>query len=337
MFEEDQRPRGFTLVELLVVIAIIGILTALLLPAVQAAREAARRMQCGNHLKQLALAMHIYHDAHHCLPASGYCFTNNPWSWDTIAACHTWIESLLPYIEQQAVFDQLDFNVRITEGVNPSLIDGLVISSLLCPSDPEAGLYPNTRELGRYLPQSGESMGASYIPCAGPVDLGNTSSGDSSCAIPAMEPNFNCKRWIGEEGTSLIWDNEGPGMFTMGRIARRFSAITDGLTNTFLLGESLPIYSSFRMYFVSHFHVGSVNSPPNYHKAYPYCRSRDQRMPQPPPCHAYMAAFMSEHPGGVNMAMADGSIHFIGENIEYFVWCVLGDRDSGASVSAGSY
>ena len=128
---------------------------------------------------------------------------------------------------------------------------------------------------------------------------------------------------------SLIWDNEGPGMFTMGRISRKFSEAPDGLSRTFLIGETLPAYSTFQMYFISTYHVGSNNSPPNYHKVYPECYNLTTRITDPL-CFGYMASFKSEHPGGVNMAMSDGSVHFISENIEYFVWCVLGDRDSGA-------
>ena len=339
----DRRPlHGFTLVELLVVIAIIGILIALLLPAVQAAREAARRMQCSNHLKQLALAMHNYHDTHGRLPAASYCFTNNPWGWDTIGACHTWIESLFPYIEQETVFERIDFDSRTTEGVNPAVYNGLVISNLLCPSDPDAGLLPNVRTGSpEYSVQTGESMGASYIPCVGPAEFAL-----NACPIPAMQPNYNCKRWIdaaGSGGTSLIWDNEGPGMFNMGRIQRKFSEVPDGLSKTFLLGETLPAYSGLQMYFVSCWHVGSVNPPPNYHKVYPACYSKDTSVsgdplsPGTPTCNAYMGGFKSEHSGGINMAMADGSVHCISDDIDYYVWCILGDRDSGATVSASSY
>src|SRR5688572_21241712 len=98
-----RRPRGFTLVELLVVIAIIGILVALLLPAVQAAREAARRMSCGNNLKQISLGLHNYHDTYKAFPAGWFDFggaANNFESWG-------WSAMLLPFVEQQPLHDQM--------------------------------------------------------------------------------------------------------------------------------------------------------------------------------------------------------------------------------------
>ena len=330
-----RKCKGFTLVELLVVIAIIGVLIALLLPAVQAAREAARRLQCSNHIKQIALAMHVYHDTNDCLPPAGNYWAGPPEAplgWETFAAAHTWIESLLPFLEEQAVYDQFDFSAKITQGVNPSVIDGLVISNLLCPSDPDAGLFPNSREYWQYLDQAGESMGASYVPCAGPAEL---TAG--TCAIPAYSPNFNCKRWVPAGAyPGMIWNAEGPGMFTMGRVRRKFSEVPDGLSHTFLLGETLPAYNTFHMYFISTYHVGSNNSPPNYHKVYPVCYSKTVRITDPL-CFCWMASFKSDHTGGVNMAMSDGSVHGISEDIDYYVWCVLGDRDSGATVSGDSY
>ena len=331
----DNRKRGFTLVELLVVITIIGILIALLLPAVQAAREAARRLQCSNHVKQVALAMHSYHTANECLPAPGY-YTDPGLTYDTIAKAHTWIESLLPYIEQQGLYDRLDFNVRMTEEPNPSVINGWTAATLMCPTDPDAGLFLNERITPDFLLPIGTSMGASYLPCAGPAALT-----PYTCEIPREEPiNWNC---IGSttaawgNNYSLAADNDGPGIFTMGRIARRFGEIKDGLSNTFLLGENLPAYAQMQMYFCSHFHVGSNNVPPNYHLLHPEClAAKEPPYFESPPCYRLMQGFKSEHPGGVTMAMADGSVQFVDENIEYYLWCIFGSRDSGLIKSAGS-
>ena len=327
--------RGFTLVELLVVIAIIGILIALLLPAVQAAREAARRMQCTNNVKQLALAMHNYEGANGSLPAAGNYSREDLLNYDIIAAAHTWVEALFPYIEQQELYDRLDFNSRITEGINPSVINGLEIGMLTCPSDPNAGLFPNTRMDFHFLPASGTSMGASYIPCAGPAAL----RGNDECVIPPDTPNYNCQNGtpplLGNNG--LIGNVDGPGIFTIGRIARRFSDINDGLSNTFLLGETLPIYDQFQMYFCSHLHVGSNNPPPNYHHIYPDCIKAKDSYFENPKCFVLMNGFKSAHPGGVTMAMADGSVQFISDDIEYRMWCILGDRKSGLTKSAGTF
>ena len=97
--------RGFTLIELLVVIAIIAVLVALLLPAVQQAREAARRATCRNNMKQLALAMHTYHAAHNILPAGAYLPAPEGGEWAQLYGGHTWIERLLPHIEEQGLYD----------------------------------------------------------------------------------------------------------------------------------------------------------------------------------------------------------------------------------------
>ncbi|UUO09094.1 DUF1559 domain-containing protein [Blastopirellula sp. J2-11] len=315
------RRRGFTLVELLVVIAIIGVLIALLLPAVQQAREAARRMQCANHLKQLALALHNYHDTFSTFPSAAYCVTAGAADASgrtDIAHCHTWIESLMPFIEQNAVYDQINFNTANNLGDNPSVLNDLLISSLLCPSDPDSGLFPNSRESG-YTPGTGDSMGANYVPSVGPIHM-------NSCAIAAQSPNVNCKSTGGAR-----LDVDAPGMFNGGRDAYKLALCMDGTSNTFLIGETLPIYSSFHMYFASHMHIGSTNTPPNYQKIYgDACpMSRDSRIGS---CYVQMGGYKSRHPNGVQMALADASVRFIPDTIDYHTWVFLGDRDDGNAV-----
>jgi prepilin-type N-terminal cleavage/methylation domain-containing protein len=303
-----RRHRGFTLIELLVVIAIIAILIALLLPAVQQAREAARRSSCKNNLKQLGIAMHNYHETYSKFPASSYSLTINHG--------HSWLESLLPFIEQKPLFDQINFSVANNVAPNPDVLNGWKNPILMCPSDPDSGLYPNSREAG-YTPGAGttssDSLGANYIPCAGPMYM-------NTCPIAAMNPNINCK------GTELGRANDPAyGMFNGGYKSTSFKDCADGTSNTFLLGEALPIYNTFNMYFASHAHVGTVNTPPNYQKIYTACpKTIGSRIDT---CYAYMGGFMSVHAGGLHMLMTDGSVQFISENINYTTWVFLGDRD----------
>jgi prepilin-type N-terminal cleavage/methylation domain-containing protein/prepilin-type processing-associated H-X9-DG protein len=323
-----RTPRqGFTLVELLVVIAIIGILIALLLPAVQAAREAARRSQCVNNQKQIALAMHTYHDSHDTLPGGAMC---NP---NVISHCHTWIEFLFPFIEQQALYSQIDFTVPNHQSTNPRALNNKVIPNLMCPSDPDAGLFPNTRESG-YLPHSTNtttnpvnmSLGESYGPSGGPIM--HASCQFSTASWSCKGDRADCRAGIG-----LKYSPVSPGMFAMGCVVYSFKDARDGLSQTFLLGENLPAFDSMAMYFHSHGpSLLSTQYPPNWHRVDKECTNKENsytKRSSPERCVNSMGSFKSYHPGGVNVTMADGSVHFINETINYQVWNYLGDKADG--------
>ncbi|MEY4566294.1 MAG: Type secretion system protein precursor [Planctomycetota bacterium] len=199
-----RSPAGFTLVELLVVIAIIGVLVGLLLPAVQAAREAARRMSCSNNLKQLGLSYHMYHDTFKKLPAGASSIQcaavgtqNNNWHG------YSPLTMILPYIEQQNLFNQLKFNERhydqgviFPATVSPWSVSRNRIGTFRCPSDAKDGIF------------GGDAGNTNYGVCFG----------------------TNIGYGLGMTADGL------PGMFNRVNYTS-FSLVTDGLSNTIMLGE----------------------------------------------------------------------------------------------------
>jgi len=323
---------GFTLVELLVVIAIIGILIGLLLPVVQAAREAGRRAQCTNQLKQVALGLHNYHTSIGILPSGGYCPRSGS-GCTTISRCHNWFESLLPFIEQGALHEKIDFTVETDREPNAGLLTGLMLPGLNCPSDPNPPLLDHDRlnpsgSCGGcdYCtgPAGTKSLGASYSPSGGPLNM-------NGCTIPPWSDGRNCQS---ANGGSLQYGS--PGMFAGGPKAYRFEDCRDGLSNTFLVGETIPSWTQFMMYFNSHLNCASTNIPPNYYKI----NARGCANPAPcytsgigRPCIPDRSGFNSYHPSGLLMAMGDGSVQFVNETIDYNLWVFLGARDDREAVT----
>src|SRR5262245_24366658 len=164
-----QYRRPFTLGELLVVIAIIGVLVALLLPAVQAAREAARRMSCSSNLRQLALAMHNYHDTHKTLP-----YTTAFWGLDGVPNSNrgwTWNSFILPYIQQQAAYNQIDFTDYVPVPKHLNVLKNPIPVSI-CPSD---GKVKRVRPYGMQgQPLFVDAVAASsYVTSGGPFNTGD--------------------------------------------------------------------------------------------------------------------------------------------------------------------
>jgi prepilin-type N-terminal cleavage/methylation domain-containing protein len=208
---------GFTLVELLVVIAIIGVLVALLLPAVQAAREAARRTQCTNNIRQLALAVHNFHDVNQVFPASQDQWVNSKGA--TIGC--SWHTRILPFIEQKAVYDRYNFDAAWDDAkTNAVPQTGPIctkIPGFLCPSAPAQNIRPvnNGRGNADYAATTELTRGNIYL------------NAYVTSAIQVSDPHF-----IG-----VLGHNKVVGGTTIDLARRRFSDITDGSSMTFLIAE----------------------------------------------------------------------------------------------------
>lgn len=351
------RRVAFTLIELLVVIAIIALLIGLLLPAVQKVREAAARMKCQNNMKQLGIALHNYHasvgkfPAGNAKPAPGF----------SSGTGHGigWMVQLLPYIEQGPLASQYNYSRSMRSAgssvtSNPAVVNQLYAPNLMCPSDPDAGLFDNAREPS-YLPSvtpagapistlgvaGNKSLGASYAPSNGP-------SRNDVCQVAAMNPNINCygdanlgvgaaNTNYGNSGGALDWGS--PGMFSVGWIAYGINECSDGTSNTILLGESLPVYTTFMMYFASHINCISTNPVPNayVHGTYGCVKSPNARAPVGTGgVRCYGSGFNSVHPGGLNICLTDGSVRYMREDIDYTTFQYLGNRQDGMPIS-GNY
>lgn len=305
----SKQSKGFTLVELLVVIAIIGILVGLLLPAVQAAREAARRMQCSNNLKQLALATHNYHDAHRSFP-SGYIRTSGGagWGWGALA---------LPFIEQEAMFQRLQVtraNLDTILQLPPPDIAQLMqipISIFRCPSDAGAE--------GNILPLSPQGRNA-YNPGGIQAAVANY-KGSAGVLSPQFRP--------GNSGQAIPRDSRG---IFVGNGKIRIADVIDGTSNTIAIGEAdtlirrsgswVGIRSGNTMahssvYFVVSWAGARLNQP---HGA-PFPNSGNSGSPDSNPGQntppGSNQGFGSLHSGGANFAYSDGSVTFISQDIEH--------------------
>jgi len=336
-FRRTGASAGFTLVELLVVIAIIGILIALLMPAVQAARESARRIKCTNQIKQLALGLHQYHEVHGTFPPGSFCpKPGSPGGCGQFAQCHTWFEAVLMMIEQDALYHQLDFDVATDVEPNKTIMARKFVAGMNCPSDSGSVMVDlsilNTCGGCDYIhggPAGSVSQGASYIPSAGPVNM-------NGCTIPPWSDKGNCQSCAGG-GDMRCGPDDLPGLITGGPYSKMLSQCPDGSSNTFLIGETVLRWNQFAMYFNSHLNVGSTNMPPNYFRINPRGCSF------PTKCYTVgigracipdRGGFNSYHPNGLNMAMADGSVHFIEESVDYETWVYLGDRRDGTPTQA---
>jgi prepilin-type N-terminal cleavage/methylation domain-containing protein/prepilin-type processing-associated H-X9-DG protein len=325
------RRHGFTLIELLVVIAIIGILIALLVPAVQKIREAANRAKCANNLKQLALACHNYHDTHGYLPPGGIL---NPPS-DARYNQGGWLIYVLPFMEQENLFRQIpNLGVPYRDSIREAVAAGIIpakLSYLRCPSDPDAPELPLTNYTGSQGPQSWQGIcGAANDPhqkyCNG------TSDDLPRPLNPLTYPGYTASANLGKTTDgSLV-----RGMFGTWGPRLKLASATDGTSDTLLLGETLPGENRMRDNHWAQAGPGRALTtiiPINYHTNY-----FDANGCTAAPLRYYANAnvadgFRSWHSRGANFAMADGSVCFLSQTIDHQTFQYLGCRNDGQVVS----
>jgi prepilin-type N-terminal cleavage/methylation domain-containing protein/prepilin-type processing-associated H-X9-DG protein len=373
-----RRRPGFTLIELLVVIAIIAVLISLLLPAVQAAREAARRAQCTNNLKQIGLACHNYLDTQGVFPPGAISKSNGD-GWST--NFFTWAVLILPQMEANTTYNAMNIFMGVgSNGVDngESYTAYLGVPKVfLCPSDPDNdngtrpwvgpfnGGYPNpmgqapawdppinplTKQQLQIVPiiDYAMSWGDNYAGGA----LGSNLPWETypGTNLPPGRPRIGYNGYWGTKwGEGQVGGGSGGGTlrgfadYSTMQIAS-IASVTDGTSNTILVGEVLPIADANNAFWTSTGSASGTTVPlgwdtNSFPATDPSCNGAWQAASAPLGCRYSAAAkgFVSRHPGGANLLFADGSVHFLKKSISLPTYCALGSRNGGEIISADSY
>lgn len=310
---------GFTLVELLVVIAIIGVLVALLLPAVQAAREAARRTDCNNKLKQLALAVHNHHDVNNSMPRN---LNPNNHGYDAAGRSWSWITKILPYIEQMQIYEATTVGSNTVYAFNavetrlPGTTDqacGVVLKALQCPSD-------NTWKQGWTTDRPNVGTFRMGLTCYKGVTGGNWAWGSFTHTPPGGSNNGL------DAGNGMFFRADGGA--TIPTVPESFAAVTDGLSNTYMIGEDLPGVNQHCSWAHANHSTGTCSVPlnnglvagqPGYNNIGDWPN---------------LYSFRSRHPNGAQFARGDGSVVFVAQTIDLATYRALASKSGGEAVSA---
>ncbi len=325
--------RAFTLVELLVVIAIIGILVALLLPAIQAAREAARRTQCVNNLKQIGVALHNFHDTYKRFPVG---------QTDDDGDNISFRGYLLPYIEQQVLWDEL-----VAGGYKPMVVSGQHWGM----DGGTCGTFASMGGLNQIQNAPGSSVGKNILPaymCPSDIlpmldDDGYGKANYNGCAGPLLGNNWNgCASWKGSNQTGVLtYDNDNCTSWIWG-----FSDVTDGTSTTFAVGERtvcgwVTPTNTGDPSFPAWLGGNNDNSCGGFDSGGNVLSLTDgtfflNRGPQTLKLgisdSQSQACFGSQHPGGAQFVLCDGSTRFVSDAVDTALYANLGNRRDGEAV-----
>jgi prepilin-type N-terminal cleavage/methylation domain-containing protein/prepilin-type processing-associated H-X9-DG protein len=307
---ESRRVHGFTLVELLVVITIIGILIALLLPAVQAAREAARRAQCSNNLKQLGLALHNYHLTNRQIP-----FTAGTSGVYPGKTNRNWIVGLLPAIEQQAIWDKMDMKLGGLVAPNLALIQQN-LAVVLCPSDGGA-------RIPRKRADDAWALGVDLALTSYAISAGDHMNGTGSSGAPYPPYEPYCRNAYFGEG------NKVRGVASRYGWSCAFEEVRDGLSNTLFVGEIIPQWCYWQCWGVQSF--ATTAWPINHRNAEYQTGLLPVDISE---SNNDSISFRSWHPGGAHFLFGDGSVHFLSASMNHATYQALSSRAAGEVVSS---
>jgi len=334
MSVRTNRKSGFTLVELLVVIAIIGVLVALLLPAVQAAREAARRMQCNNHLKQLGLALHNFHDTNKIFPAADDELRTSPGLKSPDLWNASWMAHILPYIEQQALFQQYRFDRHWSDTTTNDAAGGPIkqnIKVFMCPSAPGRSARPKNSDRGN----------ADYAATTERLKPNPFISAAEASAISQADDHF-----IGVLGHNKLVNINPP---VISPANRRMATITDGTSNTFLVAECAGRNTHWWMGKrqssnmsngpwaapAARIQIGGCDPTDVTYPDRSLLASQNSQPGIPGPkavnCINSKEIF-AFHPAGANVVMADGSVRTVSANLDLSLAYALLTRERGETI-----